>query len=668
MANDPLQRSQVLRELINQHNYRYYVLDEPSIPDAEYDALMRELQAIETAHPQLITSDSPTQRVGATPISQFETIKHREPMLSLGNAFNAEDLNAFHKRITDTIADNEITYAAETKLDGLAVSIIYEDGLLTQAATRGDGQVGENITHNVRTISMIPLRLVGGNVPSLLEVRGEVFMDEQGFQNLNTQQRDNNEKVFANPRNAAAGSLRQLDPKITSSRPLRFYAYSVGVCSEELAQTHFLRLQQLKKLGLPVSSENKLLNGVDECIDYHADILNRRDGLGYDIDGVVFKVDSIEQQQELGFVSRAPRWAIAYKFPAQEQLTTVSAIDIQVGRTGALTPVARLEPVSVAGVTITNATLHNIDEIRRKDVRVGDTVSVRRAGDVIPEVVSVIKDKRPQESKVFEFPNTCPICNSDTYRIEGEAVIRCSNGMFCPAQAMQAIIHFASRKAMNIDGLGDKLIGQLYENSLIKTVADLYKLQDKRAELLKLERMAEKSLDNLLKAIENSKEISLDKFIYALGVREVGEATARALAQEFGNIESLMQAVQEQLEAINDVGPVVASNIISYFANQDNQAMVRELLTSGIKFPKQEAKQTSVFSNKRVVITGSLAELKRDEAKELLLSLGAKVSSSVSKNTDYLICGEAPGSKREKAETLGVEILEEQAFLAMMKN
>lgn len=668
MANDPLQRSQVLRELINQHNYRYYVLDEPSIPDAEYDALMRELQAIETDHPHLITSDSPTQRVGATPINQFETIKHREPMLSLGNAFNAEDLNAFHKRITDTLADNEVTYAAETKLDGLAVSIIYEDGLLTQAATRGDGQVGENITHNVRTISMIPLRLVGENVPSLLEVRGEVFMDEQGFQKLNTQQRDNNEKVFANPRNAAAGSLRQLDPKIASSRPLRFYAYSVGVCSEELAQTHFLRLQQLKKLGLPVSSENKLLNGVDECIDYHADILNRRDGLGYDVDGVVFKIDSIEQQQELGFVSRAPRWAIAYKFPAQEQLTTVSAIDIQVGRTGALTPVARLEPVSVAGVTITNATLHNIDEIRRKDVRVGDTVSVRRAGDVIPEVVSVIKDQRPQESKVFEFPNTCPICNSDTYRIEGEAVIRCSNGMFCPAQAVQAIIHFASRKAMNIDGLGDKLIEQLYENSLIKTVADLYKLQDKRAELLKLERMAEKSLDNLLKAIENSKEISLDKFIYALGVREVGEATARALAQEFGNIESLMQAVQEQLEAINDVGPVVASNIISYFANQDNQAMVRELLTSGIKFPKQAAKQTSVFSNKRVVITGSLAELKRDEAKELLLSLGAKVSSSVSKNTDYLICGEAPGSKREKAETLGVEILEEQAFLAMMRN
>lgn len=667
MVSDPILRSQELRKLINKHNYQYYVLDEPSIPDIEYDALMRELQEIEAAHPELISPESPTQRVGATPISEFETITHREPMLSLGNAFNAEDMHAFNKRITDTLAISNITYAAETKLDGLAVSIIYEKGVLLEAATRGDGQVGENITHSVRTISMIPLRLIGDNIPELLEVRGEVFMDEQGFQKLNAKQRENNDKVFANPRNAAAGSLRQLDPKITATRPLRFYAYSVGVCSENLAETHFSRLQRLKDLGLPVSSENKLFNGIDECIKYHADILNRRDSLGYDIDGVVFKVDSIEQQDELGFVSRAPRWAIAYKFPAQEQLTTMNAIDIQVGRTGALTPVARLEPVAVAGVTITNATLHNIDEIQRKDVRVGDTVSVRRAGDVIPEVVSVILEKRPENSVAFEFPNTCPVCNSDTFRVEGEAVIRCSNGMFCPAQAVQAIIHFASRKAMNIDGLGDKLIEQLYENKLIKTVADLFELKDKREELLSLERMAKKSLDNLLQSIEACKKITLNKFIYALGIREVGEATARALAQEFGDIQILMQADQERLEAINDVGPVVAINIVNYFNKKENQTLIQQLLISGIEFPKQEAKQESVFTNKRVVITGTLSELKRDEAKELLLSLGAKVSSSVSKNTDYLICGEAPGSKREKAEALSVNVLEEQAFLKMLE-
>ena len=556
-------RAEALRQLINKHNFQYYVLDDPSITDNEYDILMRELIDIETDFSDLITPDSPTQRVGVSPVSELKEVKHLAPMLSLGNAFNEDEMRAFNKRIKEKLSVNSLVFSGETKFDGLAVNILYENGLLVTAATRGDGSIGEDVTHNVRTIPQVPLSLFGENIPHLIEVRGEVVMTHKGFTALNDRQRDKGEKVFANPRNAAAGSLRQLDSRVTAQRPLAFFAYGIGEYKGKTNLTsHTSILRQLKEWGLPVSSDTKRLNGIDACLSYYAEIGAVRSELAHDIDGVVFKVNEISQQRELGFVSRAPRWAIAYKFPPLEEITQLLDIEIQVGRTGALTPVARLSPVNVAGVTVTNATLHNIDEIKRKDIKIGDWVYVRRAGDVIPEIVAVIKEKRANVSD-FNMPNVCPVCGSDVVRQEGEAVYRCIGGLSCSAQNIQAIIHFASRKAMNIDGLGDKLIIQLTESGLISTVADLYSLS--KEQLVTLERMGEKSAENLMAALEKSKKTTLERFIYAMGIREVGEATARTLAMRYKSLELIEQATTGELETISDVGPVVAFNIYSFF-------------------------------------------------------------------------------------------------------
>ncbi|MCG8378384.1 MAG: NAD-dependent DNA ligase LigA, partial [Proteobacteria bacterium] len=569
-----------LRSLINKHNYQYYVLDDPVVPDAEYDRLMSELVQLEEEYPELIVSDSPTQRVGAKPLSEFKEIKHTVPMLSLGNAFNEEEMQAFNKRISEKLGTDEIIYSAETKLDGLAVSIIYKEGKLLVAATRGDGNVGEDITLNVRTIQSVPLVLLGNDIPEYLEVRGEVFMTHEGFEILNKKQKEKEEKLFANPRNAAAGSLRQLDARLTAGRPLSFYAYGVGEYKGKVKlQKHIQTLDLLKKWGLPVAPETSEVNGLNACFDYYKRIGERRQHLAYEIDGVVFKVNDLDQQQELGFVSRAPRWAIAYKFPPVEEITQLLDIEIQVGRTGALTPVARLAPVKVAGVTITNATLHNLDEIKRKDVRIGDWVYIRRAGDVIPEVVRVIKEKRGKVIK-FEMPSECPVCGSDVERIDGEAVYRCMGGLSCSAQNIQSIIHFASRKAMNIDGLGEKLIIQLIESNLVNNVAELYQL--KHEQLAELDRMGAKSAENILQALNKSRSTTFERFIYALGIREVGEATARSLARYFKTLEKLQHAQAEELETISDIGPVVAHNIYSFFQQKHNLEIIQRLLDAKI--------------------------------------------------------------------------------------
>lgn len=658
-------KAKVLRQLINTHNYQYYVLDDPSITDNEYDLLMRELIDIESEFSDLITPDSPTQRVGATPVSVLKEVKHRVPMLSLANAFNENEMRAFNKRIKEKLAVSSIVFSGETKFDGLAVNILYENGLLITAATRGDGSIGEDVTHNVRTIPQVPLSLIGENIPQLLEVRGEVVMTHKGFAALNDRQREKGEKVFANPRNAAAGSLRQLDSRVTAQRPLSFFAYGIGDYKGNIDLiSHSSILCQLKEWGLPVASETTSLNGIDECLSYYAEISAVRSKLAHDIDGVVFKVDKVSQQRELGFVSRAPRWAIAYKFPPLEEITQLLDIEIQVGRTGALTPVARLSPVNVAGVTVTNATLHNIDEIKRKDIKVGDWVYVRRAGDVIPEVVAVIKERRKDVSE-FVMPVFCPVCGANVVRQEGEAVYRCMGGLSCPAQNTQAIIHFASRKAMNIDGLGDKLVVQLTESGLISTVADLYSLSQEQ--LAGLERMGTKSAENLIVALDKSKKTTLERFIYAMGIREVGEATARTLATRYNSLKLIEQAPVNELETISDIGPVVALNIYSFFQENHNLEIIQRLLMAGIHWENNETEANLILSGMSFVLTGTLQVMTRDEAKQKLRSLGAKVTGSVSKKTNYLVYGENAGSKYEKAIELGVTTLSEALFIKMIE-
>jgi DNA ligase (NAD+) len=658
------ERARKLHDELHEHNYRYYSRDDPTIPDAEYDQLLRELQSLEAQYPQLITPDSPTQRVGAAPLKAFGEVRHEQRMLSLDNAFSDEELLDFDRRVRERLETDEVEYAAEPKLDGLAVSLLYRDGLLVRAATRGDGVTGENVTQNVRTMESVPLKLAGHSIPEVLEVRGEVYMSHAAFEALNRQARAEGQKLFVNPRNAAAGSLRQLDPAITARRSLEMFCYGVGkVSGGTLATTHTGILSQLQEWHLRVYADVQRVSGLAGCIAYYQRYEQQRDRLPFEIDGVVFKVNRLQQQKSLGYVARAPRWAIARKFPAQERETRVLGIEVQVGRTGALTPVARLEPVFVGGVTVTNATLHNEEEVQRKDVREGDTVSVRRAGDVIPEVVRVIMEKRPAGTRKFRLPATCPVCHSHVVRVEGETVARCSGGLFCAAQRKEAIKHFASRRAMDIEGLGDKLVEQLVEKHLVSHVSDLYRLTVE--DLAGLERMAEKSATRLVEALQHSKSTSLPRFIYALGIREVGEATAQTLAREFGDLDALMAADIETLEAVRDVGPVVAKRIREFFAEQHNLEVIAALREAGVHWPVQEKPQALPFAGKTFVLTGTLS-MPRTELKEKLQSLGARVSGSVSKQTDYVVVGDNPGSKYEKAIKLGIEVLDEAACMQML--
>jgi len=659
-------RIEQLREQLNRHSYLYYVVDSPEIPDSEYDRLYRELQQLEHKYPDQVTPDSPTQRVGEQPLKSFSQITHRIAMLSLGNAFSEDELEAFFKRIHDRLElDEELAFNAEPKLDGLAVSLVYQQGLFVQAATRGDGTTGEDVTQNVRTIHAVPLRLTGEAYPDLLEVRGEVFMPKDGFNKLNKRALEKGEKTFVNPRNAAAGSLRQLDPRITASRPLAFYCYSTGAVDRgDIPDTQNKVLSQLQQWGLPVCAEVKLVKGIKGCINYYENIQRQRDELPYDIDGVVYKVNSLELQHRLGFVARAPRWAIAHKFPAQEEVTYITHVDFQVGRTGAITPVARLQPVFVGGVTVSNATLHNMDEIERKDVRIGDKVFIRRAGDVIPEVVRVVPGSRKKNVKKIQLPDHCPVCGSDIERIEGEAVARCTGGLICKAQRTEAIKHFASRKAMDIDGLGDKLVEQMVESGLIETVVDLYRLGVD--EVAELDRMGQKSAENLIAAINNSRKPALEKLIYALGIREVGEATARSLSLSFESLQHIMDADEDVLQQIQDIGPVVAKHLTHFFAQPHNQQVIEQLLNEiDIQLPSV-SRNKQVLAGKTFVITGTLSGMTRDEARELLQAAGAKVSGSVSANTDYLLAGEKAGSKLTKAEKLGVEVINEAGLKQLL--
>jgi len=628
--------------------------------------LLRELQDLEQAHPELISEDSPTRRIGAEPLSAFGEVRHEVPMLSLDNAFDDEELGEFDRRVRERLDMESVDYVAEPKLDGLAVSLLYEGGVLKRGATRGDGSSGEDITLNVRTIPSIPLRLLGEGYPQRLEVRGEVFISHEGFRKLNEHARQQEQKPFVNPRNAAAGSLRQLDPKITAQRPLEIYCYGTGLVEKgDLADRHSDILQQLRTWGLRVYPGIKRVSGLQGCIDYYRSLEQQRSSLPFEIDGVVFKVDRLDLQQRLGFVARAPRWAIARKFPAQEELTQVLDIDVQVGRTGAITPVARLVPVFVGGVTVTNATLHNEDEVRRKDVHIGDTVIVRRAGDVIPEIVSVILERRPDDAKAFVMPTSCPVCGSDIERLEGEAVARCTGGLYCEAQRKEAIKHFASRRAMDIEGLGDKLVEQLVDQELIEDIAGLYDLSVE--ELAGLERMGEKSALNLVAALEESKHTTLDRFLYALGIREVGDATARTLTREFGRLEILMDATEEQLEKVRDIGPVVASHIVQFFRQAHNRGVIERLVAAGICWPDVEPVEHEPLEGNTYVLTGTLSGITRDEAKQKLQALGAKVSGSVSKKTTAVIAGEKAGSKLAKAEALGVKVLSEQDLMELLK-
>ena len=663
------QQIDTLRQDLRRYEYEYHVLDNPTIPDAEYDRLFHQLKALEAAHPELITADSPTQRVGAKPLSGFAQIRHEIPMLSLDNAFSDEEFYAFVKRIEDRLIrlPDPLTFCCEPKLDGLAVSILYVNGVLTQAATRGDGTTGEDITANIRTIRNIPLQLLMDNPPARLEVRGEVFMPHAGFERLNQQALEKGEKTFANPRNAAAGSLRQLDPKITSKRPLVLNAYGIGIAEGvDLPNTHYDRLQWLKSIGIPVNPEIRLCNGTDEVLDFYRDIQNKRSSLGYDIDGTVLKINDIALQEKLGFISKAPRWAIAYKFPAQEELTRLNDVEFQVGRTGAITPVAKLEPVFVAGVTVSNATLHNGDEIERLDIAIGDTVVIRRAGDVIPQIIGVLHDRRPADARPIVFPETCPVCDSAIVRIEGEAVARCTGGLFCAAQRKEALKHFVSRKAMDIDGVGGKLIEQLVDRELIHTPADLFKLD--LTTLTRLERMGAKSAENALASLEKAKHTTLARFIFALGIREVGEATALNLANHFKTLETLQNADLEALQQVPDVGEVVANRILAFWHEPHNVAVVNDLIAQGVHWETVETKEVTEnrFKGKTVVLTGTLTQMGRNEAKALLQDMGAKVSGSVSAKTDFVIAGDAAGSKLTKAQELGVTVLTEEEFLAQI--
>ncbi|EJP30604.1 DNA ligase (NAD+) [Haemophilus sputorum HK 2154] len=662
---------ETLRQTLRKYEYHYHVLDNPLVPDAEYDRLMNELKNLEWQHPEWITPDSPTQRVGAKPLEGFAQITHELPMLSLDNAFSDEELDSFLRRIENLIAQDpeKIMFCCEPKLDGLAVSILYENGSLVQAATRGDGTTGEDITANIRTIRNIPLKLNLENPPARLEVRGEVFMPQKGFNILNERALEKGEKTFANPRNAAAGSLRQLDPKVTRQRPLELNAYSIGIyeSDDELPSTHYDRLQWLKSIGIPVNGEIRLATGREELLKFYAEIQSKRPNLGYDIDGTVLKVNDIALQEQLGFISRSPRWAIAYKFPAQEEMTVLNDVEFQVGRTGAITPVAKLEPVFVAGVTVSNATLHNGDEIERLGVVIGDTVIIRRAGDVIPQIIGVVKERRPENAKKIHFPTACPVCQSAVIRIEGEAVARCTGGLFCAAQRKEALKHFVSRKAMDIDGVGEKLIEQLMARELIHTPADLFKLD--LTSLMRLERMGEKSAQNALNSIEKSKSTTLARFLYALGIREVGEATALNLANHFGTLAAIREANLETLIQVQDVGEVVANHIFRFWQEPHNVEVVEDLIKQGVHW--QDVVQVEIadnpLKNKNVVLTGTLTQLTRDEAKALLQSLGCKVSGSVSSKTDYLIAGEKAGSKLTKAQELGITVLSEQDFVNLIK-
>jgi DNA ligase (NAD+) len=663
------QRIGNLRAEMVQHDYRYYVLDAPSVPDAEYDRLMRELQELESKFPDLVTPESPSQRVGGEPLEGFQEVRHATPMLSLANAFSADEIRQFHQRVSRGLEIDQVNYVAEPKLDGVAIALHYLDGRLQQAATRGDGATGEDVTSNVRTIAAIPLQLEqrkgSAAWPSALEVRGEIYMPLAGFEAWNAKMREEGGKEFVNPRNAAAGSLRQLDPKLTAQRPLAFYAYSM-VAAQGLPESHYDALQLLKSWGFPVNPEIRRVGDADGCIGYYQELAIKREQLPYDIDGVVFKVDEREQQLTLGFVSRAPRWAIAQKFPAQEEITRLMDIDVQVGRTGAITPVARLEPVFVGGVTVTNATLHNLDEIRRKDVRSGDWVVVRRAGDVIPEVARVVIERREGELPEFRMPDQCPVCGSAVERDEGEAAFRCTGGLFCGAQRIRSIQHFASRKAMDIEGLGEKLVVQLVESGLVQSIAELYKLD--REQLIELERMGEKSADNLLIELERSKAPDLDRLLYALGIREVGEVTAHSLALQFTSLENIINASEEDLIEVPDVGPIVASHVHAFFREQHNIEVIGELEAAGLRW---QAVETSAgeqpLAGQTWVLTGALG-MPRARAKNLLESLGARVTGSVSAKTSVVLAGEAAGSKLRKAEKLGVKVIDEKAFRALIES
>ncbi|EOD4083305.1 NAD-dependent DNA ligase LigA [Yersinia enterocolitica] len=664
-----IQQINQLRTSLRHHEHLYHVLDAPEIPDAEYDRLMQQLRELEAQHPELITNDSPTQRVGAAPLDAFEQVKHEVPMLSLDNVFDEESYLAFDKRVHDRLKRADpLTFCCELKLDGLAVSLLYEDGELVRAATRGDGTTGENITANVRTIRAIPLRLQGDKLPRRVEVRGEVFMPLAGFEQLNDEARRKGGKVFANPRNAAAGSLRQLDPRITAKRPLTFFCYGVGLLEGgELPRSHIQRLMQFKAWGLPVSDRVKLCTGSEQVIAFYRQVEQDRGGLGFDIDGVVIKVDSLDLQEQLGFVARAPRWATAFKFPAQEQITQVREVEFQVGRTGAITPVARLEPVQVAGVIVSNATLHNADEIERLGLRIGDTVIVRRAGDVIPQVVGVVMDQRPQDAKEITFPEHCPVCGSDIERVEGGAVARCTGGLFCAAQRKEALKHFVSRRALDVDGMGDKIIEQLVEKQYVENPADLFTLT--AGKLTGLDRMGPKSAQNLIVALEKAKQTTFARFLYALGIREVGEATAANLAAHFRNLENLRAADIEALKSVPDVGEVVARHVVNFLGEEHNQKVI-EALEKVITWPEPQQiiveEIDSPFAGKTVVLTGSLTILSRDEAKDRLAALGAKVSGSVSKKTDLVIAGEAAGSKLAKAQELGITVIDEAEMIRLL--
>ena len=676
------ERADTLRAQVQMHAHRYYVLDEPSIPDSEYDKLFTALQTLEAAHPELLTADSPTQRIGGKPLAQFASVRHKIPMLSIRTETDTESSGAknFDARVRRELGlaatDAPVEYVAELKFDGLAMSLRYENGVLVQAATRGDGEVGEDVTQNIRTINQIPLRLPEG-APSVLEVRGEVYMRRADFEALNEKQREKiaqgakGEKTFVNPRNAAAGGVRQLDPAIAAQRRLSFFAYGLGEITTPAQggpdfKTHFELLETLKSWGFPVAAQVERAQGAIELIAYHERMGASRDSLPYDIDGVVYKVNSLALQRQLGFVTREPRWAVAHKYPAQEQLTTVLGIDVQVGRTGKLTPVAKLAPVFVGGVTVTNATLHNEDEARRKDVRVGDTVIVRRAGDVIPEVVSVLLERRVNDAPIFTMPRQCPVCGSDAVRLEGEADYRCTGGLFCGAQRKEAILHYAHRRAVEVDGLGDKLVEQLVDAKVIRTLPDLYKLG--LLALASLDRMAEKSASNLLEALEKSKQTTLPRFLFGLGIRHVGEATAKALARHFGKLDAVMDATEEQLLSVSDVGPIVAKSIRTFFDQPHNREVVEQLRACGVTWEEGEpaAVARKPLSGKTFVITGTLPRLSRDEAKDLVEAAGGKVAASVSKKTDYVVAGADAGSKLVKAQALGITVIDEAALLALL--
>jgi DNA ligase (NAD+) len=672
MSESVPQRIAHLREEVERHNYQYHVLDDPLITDAEFDAMFRELQTLEMQYPSLATPDSPTQRVGATPLMSFAKVVHRSPMLSLNNAFNEEEVRAFDVRTRETLGVAEVEYSVDPKFDGLAVTLTYRDGIFVQGATRGDGEVGEDVTQNLRTVRNIPLRLDSRRLAKpipFIEVRGEVLMFKVDFIALNRQQADKGDKLFANPRNAAAGSLRQLDSRITSSRHLSFLAYGAGAVEGFiLPDTHAEQLECLQKMSVPVPQERRVVHGLDGLLAYYREIGELRNKLPYEIDGVVYKVNNISQQTRLGYVSRAPRFALAHKFPAEEALTTVLDIEVQVGRTGALTPVARLAPVFVGGVTVTNATLHNEEELRRKDIRIGDTVSVRRAGDVIPEVARILRERRPADAREFNMPRICPVCGAHVTKQPDEAIGRCSGGLFCPAQRKQALLHFASRRALDIEGLGEKLVDQLVEQQLVHTPADLYKLNLRV--LAQLDRMGEKSAQNLLDAIEHSKQTTLARFVYALGIRNVGEATAKELARHFATLDNFMTADETRLQLVPDIGPVVAQSISTFFAEPHNLEVIARLRAAGVQWPEQAEKAVQLLplNAKIFVLTGTLASMSRDEAKSRLEKLGARVTGSVSQKTDYVVAGAETGTKLSKARELNVAVLDEQQFLNLLNN